>query len=446
MGKSTGTESVDELDAYLNIITHAWLKTLAALGFTLVPFFFALDMVIIPASQRHLLPLFGVYRAGATAVAIAQFLVLRKMRPSRYSYLHGYLFTVVTSLAIVLMTVKLGGFKAPYYAGLNLVIIAVNMLLPWQAVHSAVNGLLTLAMYLVINFIWGGPYNLNDVINNVYFMFSTVLIASCITHLKHQLIRKEFAGRQELRSARDALWGEMEIAKRIQTALLPLEPGMRGYEVGATMLPADEVGGDYYDIIEHDNRAWLVIGDVSGHGVESGLIMMMTQTSVRSTLNNDPTAGPADVLGQVNVVIKENIARLGVDRYMTISALCLDGNSLTFAGKHQDIFIYRHATKKIDVVSTEGTWLGIVDNLSQYLPEQRVRIDTGDIILLFTDGITEAENKAGEMFGEERLIAALNRFAHLSVKDILSNILRDVTIFAEKQSDDLTLLVVKKTL
>lgn len=441
---ATSNPHRSELEAYIDEITHDWLRILTTLGFTLVPMFFFLDMVIIPNSSRHLLPLFGVYRVFGTALAVVQFLILRRTRPSSLSFLHGYLFNVSISLVIVLMTVKLGGFKAPYYAGLNLVIIAVNMLLPWKAMHSALNGLLTLGLYVGINALFTSDYDLNSIINNVYFIFSTVVIATAISHVKHQLICKEFAGRQELKQARDALWGEMEIAKRIQTALLPLDADFAGYEVGATMLPADEVGGDYYDIVELANRKWIIIGDVSGHGVESGLVMMMTQTSVRSTLNAEPNAGPSRLLAQVNTVIKDNIERLGAERYMTISALCLDGASVTVSGKHQDILIYRAGPKETEVVPTEGTWLGIVDNMGEYLNDKRVEIAAGDVILLFTDGITEAENKTGEMFGDERLRTALNRYAHLSVKEIVSNILRDVTVFAEKPSDDLTLVVVRR--
>ncbi|MCP4610030.1 MAG: response regulator, partial [Planctomycetes bacterium] len=88
--------------------------------------------------------------------------------------------------------------------------------------------------------------------------------------------------RDQIVKARDALWGEMELAKKIQTVLLPEEPKISGYKIAAHMEPADEVGGDYYDVINFEGKDWLVIGDVSGHGVPSGLVMMMVQTAIHT--------------------------------------------------------------------------------------------------------------------------------------------------------------------
>lgn len=442
--QTKGSVQAAKVDAYVSEITHSWLRTLTILGGTLVPLFFLLDWVIIPQAARDLLPRFGIYRLVSTIIVFIQLFIVRRTHASRFSFIHAYVFTMAVSFAITLMTVDLGGFRSGYYAGLNLVMIAVNMLMPWAAIHSVFNSLITIGMYIVADLFWGSPFELGDMISNLYFMFATMIIAVGITYVRHELVIKEFLGRLDLQSARDALWGEMEIAKRIQTALLPVDPSLAGYEIGATMLPADEVGGDYYDIIDIGGRKWFIIGDVSGHGVESGLIMMMTQTSVRSTLNTTPSATPSRVLAQVNTVIKENIQRLGAERYMTISALCFDDDRITFAGKHQDIYVWRHSRNEIEILETDGTWLGIVDDMAQFLTDNRVDVGAGDIVLLFTDGITEAESKGGEMYGEDRLREAMARNAHLPVKEILSNILRDVTIFAEKRSDDLTLLVVKK--
>ena len=92
----------------------------------------------------------------------------------------------------------------------------------------------------------------------------------------------------ELVKAMSALWGEMELAKKIQTVLLPRAPAISGLEIAAYMRPADEVGGDYYDVINAQGIDWLVIGDVSGHGVPAGLIMMMVQTAIHTVLEGKP--------------------------------------------------------------------------------------------------------------------------------------------------------------
>jgi hypothetical protein len=104
------------------------------------------------------------------------------------------------------------------------------------------NGLATVLLYLVLNAIWGKDYYLYNLINNFYFLSSTVIIATSINYVKYILVRKEFESRKSLQEARDALWSEMEVAKRIQTALTPPDDKVGGYEISATMLPATEGG------------------------------------------------------------------------------------------------------------------------------------------------------------------------------------------------------------
>jgi len=451
---------ITEFRPYLNSIIHSWLKILLILGIIFVPLFLILDYFMMP---KELLLRFGIYRSVATLVMIIQYIFLRGTKAEKPPHFHGYLFAIIVGGMIVLMTVNLGGFNSSYYAGLNLVIIAVNILLPWQAVHSAINGTLIVLMYIIANSIWGGPFVQAILVNNLYFTITTVVIAICINHVKHQLIKREFLSRveliesnkdlaqsrEELEEARDALWGEMEIAKRIQTSLLPKETKMIGhYRTAAMMEPAEEVGGDYYDLIpKKTGELWVTIGDVSGHGVEAGLIMMMAQTSVSSLVKNKRSLKPSAILNAVNSVIKENISRLGSDHYMTISLLYLDKpGMMAVAGKHQDIMIYRSDSKQIEIIPTEGTWIGIFEDIRKYLTDVLIQINKGDIILLFTDGVTEAANKEGELYGQERLEQALSRYSQLELELILKNIIKEVRDFQEIQNDDITLLLIKKVL
>jgi len=429
-------------DEYLQSIVHAWSKTLALLGFSLIPLFFVLDAVMLP---RELLPRFGLYRLVVTLIVAGQYTLLRFTHPSRYSPLHGYFFSVVAGGMICLMTGDLGGFDSTYYAGLNLVMIAVNLLLPWRVGNSVINSLLLIGMYVALNVLSPQPFATPNLINNLYFMSSTAVIAVSINHVKHTLIRKEFEQRSLLKTARDALFSEMEVAKRIQTALLPDLQTIGGYEVAATMQPAEEVGGDYYDIISTDaGERWLAIGDVSGHGVESGLIMMMTQTSIFTAVNRTAGFTPSGVIDVVNSVMKQNIARLRTDRYMSLSVMHLEHHNLIFAGKHQDVLVHRARTGKIEQVPSTGTWLGVIDDIGEHLSDTTVPVENGDVILLFTDGVTEATNREGDMFGQENLELALNRNAHLPVAEIVRNIILDVRAHMDHQADDITLLALKR--
>jgi phosphoserine phosphatase RsbU/P len=432
------------LRAYINDLQHRWSMILSAIAFTLVPAFFLLDFMVVPPP---LLSRFALFRGLATIVPVIQFFHLRSTNPSNRSIVHGYLLTIVTAGAIALMTTHLGGFNSPYYAGLNLVIIAIVVLLPWGFGHSVANSAIVLALYVGLNLLLPSPEPIRREVlfNNLYFLVATAIIAVAINVVKQRLIAQEFWGRSSLSAARDALWGEMELAKRIQTALLPRVDRVPGYRVAARMLPTAEVGGDYYDILQTAaGETWLAIGDVSGHGVASGLIMMMTQTSLSSTVDRTTGYTPSRVLELVNSVVKQNISRLRTDRYMSLCVARLDGPRMTFAGKHQDILIWRSATRSVEALPTTGTWLGLVDDLAGMLSDQSVEIAEGDAVLFFTDGITEAANDADEMFGEERLASVLTKHGHLEAEQIVRAVLSEVEAFQAGQADDITLLVLKR--
>lgn len=427
---------------FLNRIIHDWLRTLTLLVIILVPLFFILDYFIVP---RHLLQKVGVYRIVTTIIVFLQFLVILKTKPSKFSYIHGYLASIVAGGCIVLMTNDLGGFNSRYYAGLNLVIIGVNLLLPWRAVHSFLNSFIIIFMYVFINLYSGKPYQLDLFINNLFFLTATAVIAVSINTVKYLLTEKEFYLMCELKLARDSIWSEMELAKRIQTALLPHNQNIKGFQIAATMLPAKEVGGDYYDIIETPNRfSWVTIGDVSGHGVDSGLIMMMAQTSILSKVDTEGDCLPSEMLSSVNTIIRENISRLGSDHYMTMMALRIDESTITVAGKHQDVVVYRSALNRTESISVPGTWLGITDDIKGSLTDSSFEMHKGDIAVLFTDGVTEATDAAGEMFSQIRLEQALNKYADLPVGKLRNKIIQEVQDFQKEQLDDITVVVLKK--
>ena len=443
-------------EEYRDGLVHDWSATLAALGFSINPPFLLLDWLTLPG---ELIEEFAVRRAVVTAAILLQFFVVRNTKPSRFSVVHGYVTTLLFSLLITSMTVDLGGFDSHYYAGLNLVIVGVNLLLPWRALHSALNSLLVLAMYVGWNALYGGPFQIASLVSNLYFMGSTVVIAVAISYARHGLIRNEFSlraelvdanekldrSREELKAARDALWGEMEVAKRIQTALLPSNRRVGGYDVAARMSPADEVGGDYYDIIEAGkDRHWVAIGDVSGHGVESGLVMMMTQTSILSLVQENPALSPAGVFHAVNEVLNENISRLHTARYMTLNVIQLRDEALTLAGKHQDVLVWRRASGTVETVTNDGCWIGIVEDTREHVVDQVIPMEEGDVALFYTDGATEAMSPAGEMFGDERLATALARVADRPLDAALEALFAEIAAFRAAQDDDVTLMLVRR--
>ncbi len=254
---------------------------------------------------------------------------------------------------------------------------------------------------------------------------------------------------EQLVEARDALWGEMELAKKIQTKLLPVDPAIADYDISAHMEPADEVGGDYYDIINAAGIDWIVIGDVSGHGVPAGLVMMMTQTAIHVVLAQNPDIAPDKLLDIVNATISDNIKRLGEDKYMTISVLAATvGGKFVFSGLHQDIMIFRAATGKVDLIETRGMWIGIVDDLKGMLDLDSLTMAPGDTMLLYSDGVTEAAKKEtaksadSELFGDVHLADLFKKNAALPVDGIKDAILKDLKGYI--CGDDVTMVILKR--
>jgi serine phosphatase RsbU (regulator of sigma subunit) len=250
---------------------------------------------------------------------------------------------------------------------------------------------------------------------------------------------------EKLSQAMDSLWGEMELARKIQTILLPESPSIKGYDIAATMIPADEVGGDYYDIINVNNKDWLVIGDVSGHGVSAGLVMMMVQTSIQTVINQYPKLPPSKLLNVVNSVISKNIKRFGESKYMTITVLaCVEKGKFVFSGLHQDMMLYRPNKRMVEHIETRGMWIGILDKIDGMCKNDSFSMKKGDVLFLFTDGITESINDQQEMFGDERLTALFleNCSSTQDVEKIKNNIIQELKNFRIR--DDVTLLLLRR--
>ncbi|MBF0201622.1 MAG: SpoIIE family protein phosphatase [Desulfamplus sp.] len=250
--------------------------------------------------------------------------------------------------------------------------------------------------------------------------------------------------KEQLIETKDALWGEMQLAKKIQTVLLPKRSLLRGYDIAVSLEPAEEVGGDYYDIISVAGYEWVVIGDVSGHGVASGLVMMMVQTAIHTVLNSHPETSPPELLCAVNHTIYNNIQLMDEEKHMTIVVMTLgkDGG-FTFSGLHEDILMWRRSTGKVENIETDGMWVGIEPDISDMLPVKHLKMNIGDCMVLFTDGITEARRNNGDFFGDHRLVSMVEESGSLSAAQIHRNIMD--ALIPYNKLDDVTLLVIKRT-
>lgn len=249
---------------------------------------------------------------------------------------------------------------------------------------------------------------------------------------------------EQLRRTVADLWSEMDLARKIQTVLLPERPGAPGYQIAARMRPAESVGGDYYDVVPASGKTWVMIGDVSGHGVAAGLVMMMVQTALRTVITTSPDAlSPAIVLARANAAVRGSLQQIGEGQYMTLSILELGAGSVRHAGLHQDIFIYRAASGEVERVETRGAWLGVLDDITGLVEDDRFELAPGDTLLLFTDGLTEQRVDGGELLGGDGLARkfAVAAAAHPAPLAILNGLLAGISHDAPK--DDVTLMVVR---
>jgi serine phosphatase RsbU (regulator of sigma subunit) len=255
----------------------------------------------------------------------------------------------------------------------------------------------------------------------------------------------ELEGAHAQMAEKQRLEKEMEIAAKIQVGILPRNFRVAGLEIAASMIPATEVGGDYYDVQPTSDGCWIGIGDVAGHGLPTGLVMLMIQ-SVVAALSRQEDAAPSQLLNLLNEVLYENVQiRLQQDEHATLSLLRYRGSGeVTFAGAHEDIVVCRAETGVCESVETPGTWIAAKKNIADVTIDSTLRMRPGDVMLLYTDGVTEARNEAGEMFGTERLSRSLARARSEPVERIVEAILEEVKAWIHVQDDDITLLVARQ--
>jgi serine phosphatase RsbU (regulator of sigma subunit) len=257
---------------------------------------------------------------------------------------------------------------------------------------------------------------------------------------------RSIAGQQARIELTEQLEQEMEIAARIQTAILPRSAEVAGLDVAATMVPASEVGGDYYDVIPVAGGGWIAIGDVAGHGLVAGLVMLQAQSATKALVLQDPNRSPRDILVDVNRVIFDNVRqRLRQEEHMTMSLVRYhDDGRIVVAGAHQSLVICRAATGRCERHDIRGTWIGLVEDIRAFTVETTHRLEQEDLLVLYTDGVTEAMSVTEEQFGLARLCTEVERVHAEPATRIRDHLLETVERWAgARPDDDLTVLVLR---
>ena len=242
---------------------------------------------------------------------------------------------------------------------------------------------------------------------------------------------------------------KLEVTRELQQMLLPKEQELSqiaGLEISGFMKPAEEMGGDYYDVLKHEGRVKIGIGDVSGHGLESGVLMLMVQTAVRTLLtSNEPD--PIKFLNVLNRTIYDNVQRMSSDKNVTLALLDYQSGRLGLSGQHEEMIVVRSGghLEQIDTIDL-GFPLGLEADIAAFVAEKEVQLHPGDVVVLYTDGITEAEDILGRQYGLKRLREVVQLNWRRSADIINQAVIEDVQrhIGEQKVYDDITLLVLKQ--
>ncbi len=238
---------------------------------------------------------------------------------------------------------------------------------------------------------------------------------------------------------------ELAVASEVQKRLFPERaPDVRTAQLAGYCLPARGVGGDYYDFLRiGSDQLGLALADVAGKGIAAALVMSVVQASLRS-LTDDPAMPLAQITSKLNRLLCRST---GPSSYATFFYAKFDENtrSLSYVnGGHNPPFVLRnHGTGVVEELSTGGMIIGMFP-FCQY-EEGSVQLEPGDVLLLFTDGVSEAHNPAEEEYGETRLKEVLRRYAHLAIEEMSASILEELRTWMSDapQHDDLTFVLMK---
>jgi sigma-B regulation protein RsbU (phosphoserine phosphatase) len=237
---------------------------------------------------------------------------------------------------------------------------------------------------------------------------------------------------------------ELQMAREIQEGLLPRQmPHTPGFDLAVGWQAAREVAGDFYDVFAlNDGNFGVVIADVSDKGAPAALFMAVARTFIRSHANAG--LSPLETLAQTNERILAD-AENGMFVTVYHSVFGSDGSSVNVNAGHNPPLLYRHATHEVFFMPQGGRAIGwFPDNP---LREVEVKLESGDLIVYYTDGLTDAENASGDYFGETRLAQAVVEVGGQPAQTVLDHIVESVKIFGDGTVpfDDLTLVVVHYT-
>lgn len=288
---------------------------------------------------------------------------------------------------------------------------------------------------------------------NSFYLFITLLTvftASGILFIKRGSERKELPDYVpeyiEVQAKEQRVQQELDIAQKVQKTFLPTQmKSLPGIDMAGCCIPAQETGGDYYDMISlGENRTALAIGDVSGKGIQAAFYMTFVKGVLHSL--SPLILSPLELLNQLNRLFNENATR-GTFISMIYGVLEADKRIFTFARAGHNPMLLMKADGTSQWLQTKGIGIGVAKGQSfiRGTIESELKLEEGDVLVLYTDGITEMLNISNQFYGEEGLEELVRKVRKKNSSTILDIIIQDVTEFkgVAKQHDDMTLVVIK---
>ncbi|MCV6639571.1 response regulator [Candidatus Albibeggiatoa sp. nov. NOAA] len=265
------------------------------------------------------------------------------------------------------------------------------------------------------------------------------LVARIESHLK----LKRLHNKNTLKEA------ELNIARRIQQWVLPRQhelDKLDDLDIAGFMQPAENIGGDYCDVLKYNGHIVCGIGDVIGHGLESSVLMLMVQTAMRTLLAHHVTS-PELCLKVLNRALYDNIQRMKLDKALTLALFSYHNGRLRFSGQHEIILLITKDAKIRQIDTTDlGFIVGLEPSIEQFVSAMEVELREGDGVVLYSDGVIEARNTEHETYSLERLCEVVKQNWDEDATQVQQAVINDLRQHINDSAihDDITLLVIKK--
>jgi len=399
------------------------------------------------------------------AIILGSIVVISSLFPKLKKY--GQIFIFLLFLGFSLMSAHLSAVmnneNSTLTSWIFISIIGCG-LLPFSISYTALVVILSFIYYVII-FLSSGFYP--DLAFRMTFINigAASIVAMAFKHAQTRIREREFFFRKSLRKAnveieklneklKDEnihLTTELEVAKHIQTIVLPQKDEYSQFadlEISCLMIPADEVGGDYYDTISFGKNGFITMGDVTDHGLHSGLIMMMVHTAIRA-LSQIEKNDIKKIFIIINKLLFDFRHKTSDRRIMTLLILKYMGKGkFELTGQHESLLIISPDGNTQDLSLLDyGMFAGLEENVEPYLDTLQFEIKKNDILILYTDGITEAMNSNNEEYGKSGILKSAVPVRKKSADKIKKAIIDDCLkhMGHEKLHDDMSIMIIKKT-